>query len=141
MNQTLKEKHGTSDISIDPRIKDEILRRVKNNQLPCAVAFQIANFLDIPPAEVGKTADFLNIRLAKCQMGLFGYQPKKKIVKKISSINTDLKHAIENSLVDQKLTCAAAWRIANEFKVSKMTVSNTCETLGIRMKSCQLGAF
>ena len=47
-------------------------------ELPCALAFDIAGKNNVAPKEVGVALDVLNIRLTKCQLGLFGYQPKKK---------------------------------------------------------------
>ncbi len=62
-------------------IKNEILKQNKDGKLPCLVAFKIANELRVSPAEVGETVDLLNFRLAKCQLGLFGYKPQKKSLK------------------------------------------------------------
>ena len=92
-------------------------------------------------AAVGKSADLLNLRLNKCQLGLFGYQPNKKIVKPQEGANQELKDAIAGSLTEGKLTCKAAWDIASRFAVPKMTVSSACEAGGIKISTCQLGAF
>ena len=77
--QKFADKHG-SDTRLSERIKDQIDRQTKNNALPCALAFKIADELNVSAAEVGKTADLLEILLVKCQLGLFGYSPEKKIV-------------------------------------------------------------
>jgi hypothetical protein len=83
------EKHK-SDAQLNEEIKDQIISRTKNNELPCAVAHKIAADLNVSPAEVGKTADLLEMMLVKCQLGLFGYMPEKKIVKPEASENPDL---------------------------------------------------
>ena len=90
---------------------------------------------------MGKAADLMEIKLVKCQLGLFGYEPVKKIVKPKPAANTDLEKAIRSSLVDGKLSCEAAWEIAHEFNISKMSVSAICEALKIKITPCQLGAF
>jgi hypothetical protein len=97
--------------------------------------------LQISPKKVGKTADLMNFKLTKCQLGLFGYQPHKKIVKPLDSINVDLKDAVSDALVQERLSCMQAWDIASRLQVSKMTVSGACETMGIKIKDCQIGAF
>ena len=133
-------KHG-SDAKVDVSIKEEILRRAKDDQLPCAVAFEIAKDLKRRPAEVGKSLDLLDLRFIKCQLGLFGYQPDKKIVKPQEEADQELKDAIAGSLTEGKLTCQAAWDIASRFAVPKMTVSGACEAAGVKISACQLGAF
>ncbi len=84
--------------------------------------------------------DRLKIRLTKCQLGLFGYTPEKKIVKPAAEVNDTLKAAIEGAMVDERLPCAAAWDIAAQAGISKMALSAVCEALGIKVKPCQLGA-
>jgi hypothetical protein len=44
-------------------------------------------------------------------------------------------------LVDGRLPCAEAWRIADERNLKKMDVSSAVEALEIKIKPCQLGAF
>jgi len=134
------EKHGP-DAQPDRVIKNEILKRTHKNQIPCAVAFEIAKELQVSPDAVGMAADLMNYRLVKCQLGLFGYQPKKKIVTPQQPVTEDLKNAISEALVQGKLTCKNAWDIATRFNVHKMKVSGACEAMGVKIKHCQLGAF
>ena len=133
-------KHKGS-IKLNPSIKKAVLKRSKEEKLPCAVAFEIATELDVEAAEVGKTVDLLNFRLVKCQLGLFGYWPEKKIIKPQDTENQDLKDAIRNALVDGRLPCKNAWDIASEFKIRKMTISSIAEAMKIKIKPCQIGAF
>jgi len=137
---SLQKKH-TPGIKINEAIKDEIEKHVEDKQLPCAVAFAVAEKLMVTPQEVGVTLDLLNYKITKCQLGLFGYQPNKKRVKGLVDIPEDLKMAINEALVDNRLACKSAWQIAGNCHVGKMTVSSACETLGIKIKPCQLGAF
>ena len=130
-----------SNAQLNEEIKDHIIRQTKNNELPCAVAFKIAAELNVSPAEVGKTADLLEMMLVKCQLGLFGYKPEKKIVKPKAAENPDLASAIQDARVDGNLSCEKAWEIASRFDVAKMKVSSICEQLKIKVKPCQIGAF
>ena len=134
-------KKHKSNAQLNEEIKDHIIRQSKNNELPCAVAFKIAAELNVSPAEVGKTDDLLEMELVKCQLGLFGYTPDKKIVKPKAAENPDLASAIQDARVDGNLSCENAWEIARRFDVSKMKVSSVCEQLKIKVKPCQLGAF
>ena len=137
-NFAKKHKDGTE---LDPKIKEAVLNRSEERELPCAVAFEITKELGVEAAEVGKTVDLLNFRLVKCQLGLFGYMPEKKIIKPQDTDNQDLKGAITNAVVDGRLPCKDAWNIASEFKLRKMTVSGVADAMGIKIKPCQLGAF
>ena len=134
------QKHGPG-MKVNQRIKGEIEKHLKNNQLPCAIAFDIADRLKVTPQEVGITLDLLDCRLIKCQLGLFGYPSGEKKVKNLPRIHPNLKNAIEAALIDSRLSCKSAWQIAQNCNVGKMTVSSACETLGIKIKPCQLGAF
>ena len=134
------EKHKSNAL-INEEIKNQIIRRAKNNELSCAAAHKIAADLNVSPAEVGKTADLLEMMLVKCQLGLFGYTPEKKIVKPEAAENPDLTSAIQDARVGGNLSCENAWEIARRFDVSKMKVSSVCEQLKIKIKPCQLGAF
>jgi len=42
---------------------------------------------------------------------------------------------------DGRLPCAAAFRIAADFKLAKIRVSSAFEKLKIKISACQLGAF
>ena len=125
----------------DPIIRDAILNSIKGSELPCAVAFSIAGELGIAAAEIGKAADLLDLRLTKCQLGLFGYTPEKKILKPLSAVDPDMEKAIRKASVDNRLSCRDAWDIAALFKVPKMKISGACEAMGLKIKPCQLGAF
>ena len=125
----------------DRDITEAIHSRISVPELPCAVAFDIAESLGKRPAEVGMTADRLAVRLVKCQLGLFGYSPHKKIVTPKAPDDSNIPAAIRRNLVDDRLPCDRAWEIAKRFGVRKMVVSSACEELGIKIKPCQLGAF
>ena len=138
--QKFSDKHGPS-ATVDDSIRDKVIADSKEGELPCAVAFKIADELKTTPAEVGKAVDLLDFRLVKCQLGLFGYKPDKKIVKAKLPEHPELENAIRNALTGERLACRDAWEIARQFQIPKMAVSNACEALKIKIKPCQLGAF
>ncbi|MBU4503126.1 MAG: hypothetical protein L6302_07850 [Desulfobacteraceae bacterium] len=130
-----------SDAQPDNSIKYEILKHSLNNELSCASAFLIAKEFNVSPDKVGMTADLINCRFIKCQMGLFGYRPDKKIIKPVMTADLNLKNAIVGNIVEGRLACKIAWDIASRFKLNKMTVSSICEGMNIKINKCQLGAF
>lgn len=126
---------------LEPSVRDDLLKRSRDGQLPCAVIFDVAKELKRQPADIGRAMDRLDLRIVKCQLGLFGYTPAKKIVRAAESIQTDMQAAIRAKLENGKLPCRDAWKIARDLKVPKMAVSAACEALKIKIKPCQLGAF
>ena len=110
-------------------------------EISCAAAFRIAGNLAVDPEEVGFTMDSLELKIAKCQMGLFGYRPQKCIVEPAERVEQPLEAAIRKALIDGRLPCIAAWEIAESLKVSKMAVASACESQRIKISACQLGAF
>ena len=133
-------KHGDR-VAANPDIEKEIVRRARNGELACAVAFTIVEDMQVEPAEVGKNVDLINYRLVKCQLGLFGYQPVKKIVKPAAHVSPPLQAAIETECRENRILCRDIWRIAARLGLRKMQVSSACETLDVKIKHCQLGAF
>jgi len=134
-------KKHSPDKKVNEELAREVKARAQEGELPCAVAFSIAEEMKVPPSEVGFTLDVLGIRVVKCQLGLYGYKPEKRIVKPAERVAPDLEKTIRDSLINGRLTCAEAWRIAERFGLRKMEVSSACETLGIKISACQLGSF
>ncbi len=138
MRDNFAEKHP--DAVINERIRDEISASAEEDRLSCSAAFQIAEKLNLAASEVGKTLDLMNFRLNKCQLGLFGHSPDRKIVR-AEEPASELRQAIASAARDRRLSCKEAWEIAKQMNLPKMAVSNACEGMKIRIKPCQLGAF
>ena len=107
----------------------------------CVAAHEIAAELGVSASEVGKTIDLLEHRIVECQLGLFGYAPDRKIVKPADVVADDLRYELQRFGADGSVTCATAWRVADSLGLPRMSVAAACETLGIKIKVCQLGAF
>ena len=122
-------------------LREAVRTRADKGTMACAVAFAIAERLDAAPIDVGGALDLEDISIIKCQLGLFGYTPEKKIVRPMESVPENLRKEISAGLVDGRLPCAKAWAIAEYLNMSKMDISAACEKLGIKIKPCQLGAF
>jgi hypothetical protein len=134
-------KKHPPDRKVNAVIADAVKSRSPEGEIACAVAFEIVENQRSTPEEVGLTIDTLEVRIVKCQLGLFGYQPVKRIVKPSQNIPSALKEAIHESLVKERLSCKAAWDIAEKFGLRRLEVSSACETMKIKISSCQLGTF
>ena len=133
------DKHG-SGVSPDERIASAVREKTAAGELACAEAERIGVTLGVSLAEIGRTLDLLELRIGRCQLGLFGY-PEGKAVHPVAAVAPDLEAAIRARLAGGRLPCQAAWEIAVERKLARMAVSSACEALKIRIKPCQLGAF
>ena len=133
-------KHSP-DRKPDSALVETIGGACTDNAISCAAAHKIAVEKRVPPSEVGFTIDFLKKRINKCQLGLFGYRPERRIVKAAETVSDGLERAIRDELVDDRLYCARAWEIADRMGISRMDVASACEKLNIKISQCQLGAF
>ncbi len=130
------------DKKIDETISTALKNKSKNEKITCAAVHAVAEKLGILPREAGVQADLLELRLTKCSLGLFGYEPQWNILQKDLTISEELDNAINNAAAeDKKITCSACWKIAEELKIKKTDVASACEKKGLKIKQCQLGAF
>lgn len=134
-------KKHPSEQKIDPKIADRLKDCAPDAEISCAEAHRIAERLNVSPADVGVALDLMEIRIVKCQNGLFGYSPVKRIVRPLDGVSPALERAILENLVDKRLPCASSWKIAKDARISRMEVAAGCEALHIKISPCQLGAF
>ncbi len=125
-----------------PDIAQALQQKVKDSRISCAAAHLIAQELNESPEQVGQTADLLEFRINKCQLGLFGHGSKNNKVAPAKQVEPSLEKSIQNSLQEgNRLTCISAWKIAETLGCERREVSAACETLKIKIVSCQIGAF
>lgn len=113
----------------------------QNDLLSCASAFKLSEELGITRAETGDYADQLGLRLTKCRIGLFGYGKGIRLVKKLDKIDKKLEKKIKELSEDKKISCENLFKVAGELNTSLVEVGSACETAGIKITKCQLGAF
>jgi hypothetical protein len=129
------------DTEPDAAIARLLEEKSQNSRVTCTTAHGVAEALGVAPADVGTTADLLELRIVECQMGLFGYSPEKRLVKAAQDVAPDLRGQLERLGADGSISCASCWRIAQTLAIPKMAVSAACESMGLKIKRCQLGAF
>ena len=132
------------DTARTEQIVKAIREKSSGDALGCAMAEKMSKEFKVAMAEVGKTADLLEIKIKECQLGLFGWGDKPnhgKDIRVTDSISVEIKSAIEKAAVNGTVACAALWRIADQLSVKRKVVSAGCDTLGLKIRPCQLGAF
>ena len=125
---------------LDAKIAEALREESRDGQITCAAAHRIARDLKVLPSDVGVALDLLELRIGKCRLGLFGYG-EKKAIKPAEHVSPELEDALRKSVVENRLSCLSCWKIAEELSLTRMEVSAACESLNIKIGSCQLGAF
>jgi len=127
---------------VAPQIVKAVGERFVDMAITCQAAFDITAESGAAPGEVGKAIDLVEGRIIKCQLGLFGYEaPNRKMIQAAEVVDPRIREAIESALTQGRLTCCAAWRIADQAGIARIKVADACEALKIKIKECQLGAF
>lgn len=135
--EKMRAKHP--GLEADAEIVSALRSRAKDGRITCSDAHAVAQALGRTPLAVGAQIDIEGLWLAGCSLGMFGMhhvdQPKV-------APDAALEAAIRSELdAAGRLSCAAAWRIADDRGVPRVAVTRACNFLGIRLSACQLGAF
>jgi len=128
-------------VKLNEEIAGKVREKISDSIVSCGAAHAVADELKVSPSEVGVVLDLLESRIGKCQLGLFGFGEKKRIVKPADSVEPELQREIESLLVEGRLPCKSAWDVAEKFKMKKLDLANACEKLEIKINSCQIGSF
>jgi hypothetical protein len=142
----LEDKEIPEEVTVEDKVKEVIEAHLdEEGELPCTGAFAAARELSVAPLNVGRTADILKVELTKCQLGLFGY-PGKQGWDEAGVVGTPLPRGMEEAVrgsLDEEgnLACAKAWKIAQQFNISRIQMGWYAEHLGAQIAPCQLGAF
>ena len=137
-----KRKHPDGTV-VEARVAAAVATNSKDDGLGCKTAERLAGELGVPMGDLGVAADLSEIRIQRCQLGLFGYGKGKPgiIVEPAETVGDELKAAIDARLEGGKLPCLAAWEVAEQQGIKRIDVCAACEKLKIKISSCQLGAF
>jgi hypothetical protein len=133
-----------SDTTLNLQIAEAIRQRSSDGKLACATGEKISKELNVSIAEVGVATDLLEMKIKECQLGLFGWGEKPshgKDIQAADSVSPEIKKALEKAAVSGIVTCATLWTIADRLGVKRTVVSTACETLNVKIRSCQLGTF
>ncbi|MEX1300249.1 MAG: hypothetical protein AB1Z38_00465 [Desulfotignum sp.] len=125
----------------DPVIVEKLKTLGQQNQITCAAAHLAASELNMPPSDIGVQMDLMELRLVKCQLGLFGHGSDAGPVDTGIEVPDDLKTRLVNTAREGRISCKDSWDIAREFKISRRDMGAACEKINLRIKPCQLGAF
>jgi hypothetical protein len=130
---------------MDEQILLAIKEHLEAGKLACSQAHAIAEAFGVEPIEVGRAADGADIRIFRCQLGLFGYGPKSegkhKIVHAMEEVPQRLAARLRAAAGEDGITCFQVWQIADEMGYQRLEASSAVEAMGLRVSRCQLGCF
>jgi hypothetical protein len=130
---------------MDKQVHQAMLDRLEDGRLPCNQAFAIAHILGVDPLTVGQGANEADIRISRCQLGLFGYGPKAegkhKIVVPMDDVPERLAARLRAAADGPGITCAAIWQVADGLGYKRIVASSAVEAMGLQVSRCQLGCF
>lgn len=130
---------------MDKSLQKAIQNRLEDGRLPCNHAFAIAKTQNTDPLTVGLAANDADIRVSRCQLGLFGYGPKSegkhKIVQAMDDVPERLAVRLRDKAIDGGITCAAIWEVADALGYKRIEASGAVEAIGLHISLCQLGCF
>lgn len=115
----------------------------REGHITCTAALATAKAHTMTPAEAGELLDEMEIRIEKCQLGLFGYGPGKQ---KRIEVPDEIPEAVAmwvRQCAEEKgeTTCADIFAKAEAEGLSRAFLAGACEVMDLKIRSCQLGAF
>lgn len=134
------------DTPFDERIAAAIRARLEDGNLPCASACELAESLGVPPIEIGRTADRLQIHLDRCQLGLFRFPGHGKGWERAGVAALPLPAGLEEALGAAgnergEISCDRLCEEARRFGVPRIQAGWLADRLGLKIRECPLGAF
>jgi hypothetical protein len=122
------------------RLESTVKSKLKEGNLPCGIAWKIAQEAGIPRIAVGEITDRLGIRITDCQIGCFKVD-KNQYDKALENIDENIVKLLLGLREKDELTCAAMHELAARLKLTPMALSDIANARDIKVRNCQLGCF
>ncbi len=123
------------------RLERAVTESLRQEHLPCPVAWRIAKDLDIPRIAVGAAMDKLGARVTDCQIGFFKVDKTPYQDDDPQQPSPELAAGLQELVAARNLTCAEVFALAHRLKTTPLTLSDAANRLGLKIRACQLGCF
>ena len=134
-------KHPEGTV-MDEKTAEALRSKIVNERISCSAAHKAAEEAGVSPQEAGRALDLLEVRINGCQLGLFGFKGDRgKADLRMPEAAEKIIEAVESRMENNRISCQQLWEAAEEAGCAKMTAAGVCEARGIKIHSCQLGAF
>ncbi len=119
-----------------------IRARLREERLPCAEAFALAQERHMAPMELAAAAEAQGIRIGWCQLGLFvGARKGKGWPAEPLELAEEVRALLRAAAPEGRLSCVEAWALARRLEWERLALGYAANTLDIRIVRCQLGCF
>jgi hypothetical protein len=133
-------KHQTTG-NLNASVVQAVQNAAKDGTISCAATHKIVRDCSVNPEEAGKVIDAEEVQITHCQLGIFKHSADRSSSSAQVEMTPEIEIALTSLMVDKRLTCEAAWSVADRFGLTKLQVGAACDQLGIKIKACQLGTF
>lgn len=138
---SFSKKEKPTGFSPDKKTEEMVRSAAQGGLLACAAAFRLSEKTGLSTREIGTCADYFEIRLVSCQIGLFGNGKKGKAIRPLETVDSAVKETVLAASDKNGIDCEAVFRIADETGLKKRDIGRLCQTIGIKIRNCRLGAF
>lgn len=114
---------------------------LKDGYVSCPAGWRIANDAGVSRLDVGAMIDRLGIRVTDCQLGCFKVSKTAYAGETAEPVSEEVARRVASLGEGGELTCAAAFDMARELNVRPMTVADSANAQGYKIRQCQLGCF
>ncbi|MBN1859797.1 hypothetical protein JW848_11435 [Candidatus Bipolaricaulota bacterium] len=125
-------------------VEERLKEASAEGRIACAKLFEMAAELGVAPVQFGTAASEMDLRIEHCQLGAFGYDTfgERRLLRALPELPEPVATALAKGVVvDGRLPCVTAWKIAEQFGLPRFVIGCAAETLGLRIGPCQLGCF
>ena len=124
-------------------IEERLKEASAEGRIACAKLFEMAAELGVTPLKLGAAAGEMDLRIEHCQLGAFGYDDfgERRLLRALPELPEPVAAALAKGVIDGRLPCVKAWKIAERFGLPRFVVGCAAETKEIRIGPCQLGCF
>jgi hypothetical protein len=133
-------KHQATE-SLNTAVVQAVKNATTNGAISCAAAHKIASDCSVTPEEVGRELDAQEVQITLCQLGIFKHSTDRPAAPANLELTPELKKALSEGLVNERLPCETAWSVADRLGLTKRQIGAACDRLGIKINACQLGTF
>lgn len=130
------------DAKLNQAAAAAVKMRLADGRISCRAAHEAAAEAGVSPGVIGQTLDLLEVRINGCQLGLFGRGAKKGgSGEEKKNYPAELIQAVRDASSEGQISCYDLWQAADGAACLRASAAAVCEKEGIKIVSCQLGAF
>jgi len=122
-------------------LEEKVRASLVEGGIPCKSAWEIAGESGLSKRDMGSELNNMEIRCYDCQLGAFGAEKATHQELEGREVNRTIADKIEASVIDGRLPCAVAFKIAETLQVVPREVGDTATQTKIKFNKCQLGFF